>query len=77
MLIIFILTIKISVAGSDESDIVIIMTEPKTCIPGSFDVRGNVIYQCIQNGTDYELFLKCESDTTHPIIMENIFVSPQ
>lgn len=48
----------------DEKPFTTSMTEPKTCTPGSFDVRGNIVYKCKSDGTGYELFLDCKSGST-------------
>lgn len=47
----------------DEETFTTTMTAPKACIPGSFDVRGSLVYQCKADGTGYDMFLTCKDGT--------------
>ena len=51
----------ITIAASDTQDVTIIMNQPKMCIPGAEEARGQSIYKCNPTGTGWELNTTCET----------------
>ena len=51
----------ITIATSDTQDVTITMNQPKMCIPGAEEARGQSIYKCNPTGTGWELNITCET----------------